>query len=150
MNGQMPELSWEDKIAYLAWKVSQNGGTKAEDIEVRHIFEKGLYIREFDLPPAFVFFGRIHRKGHLVVLLRGSANLITPQGTTVHHAIDRMMTPANFQTVACTITACLVRSVHPNPNESRNVEELEDEYFAPVQSTLVKGQGIQERLWLEQ
>jgi hypothetical protein len=145
-----PELSWADKIAYLAWKINQNGGVKPEDIEVRHIFEPGRYVREFELPGNFVFIGRTHRKGHLIELLRGSAKLITTKGTTVHRAIDRMSTLPGFQTVAYTLEPCLVRSVHLNQLECRDVAELEDEYFEPVQPLLVRGQGVQEQLkWLD-
>lgn len=141
-----PELPWNDKIAYLAWKISQNGGVKAEDLEVRHIFKKGLYIREFSLPAKFIFIGRVHRKGHIVELLEGKINVITEQGTTTYSAGNSIRTPAGFQTVAYTLEPCLVRSIHENPLESRNVEELEDEFFEPVQPVLARGQGIQERL----
>jgi hypothetical protein len=144
-----PELSWEDKIAYLAYKISQRGGIKPGDLEIRHIFEPGRYIREFDLPADFVFIGRVHRKGHLIELLRGEAKLITPRGNSLHRAIDRMVTPAGFQTVAYTITPVLCRTIHENPFELRDIAELEDEFFEPVQPVLAKGQGVQEQLCLE-
>ena len=143
-----PELSWQDKIAYLAWKISQNGGVRPEDIEVRHIFEPGRYIRELELPAQFVFIGNKHKQGHLVELLQGSAKLITDKRSTVYHAIDRIVTPVGFTMVAYTITSCLVRSIHLNPNESRDVEQLEAEHFEPVQSLLVHGKDVWRRLLL--
>jgi hypothetical protein len=141
-----PELCWKDKVAYLAWKISQNGGMKAEELEVRHIFWPGLYIREFELPGDFIFIGRVHRKGHLVELLRGSVTVITEKGNRTFHAVDRISTEPGFQTVAHIITPSLVRSIHENPFELRDVEQLEDEFFEPVQPLLVRGQGIQELL----
>lgn len=143
---ELPTLPWAEKIAYLAWKISQNGGMKADELEVRHIFKKGLYVREFNLPAHFIFIGRVHRKGHVVELLEGKANVITEQGTTTYSAGNSIRTPPGFQTVAYTLEPCLVRSVHENPAESRNVEELEDEFFEPIQPVLSQGQSIQERL----
>jgi hypothetical protein len=141
-----PDLSWSDKVAYLAWKISQNGGAKSDDFEVKHIFEKGIYIREFELPEKFVFIGRVHRKGHMVELLYGSANLITERGSKTYSAIDRIKTPAGFQTVAYTLTPCIVRSVHENPSESRDILELENEFFGPVQPILDRGSQVMQSL----
>lgn len=142
----IPELSWSDKVAYLAWKISQNGGMKPEEIEVRHIFEKGLYIREFELPQDFIFIGRIHRKGHLVELLKGKIQVRTETAVMTFSAIDRIHTAAGSQIVAYTLAPCLVRSVHVNEFELRDVEELEDMYFEPVQPVLLRGQRIQQEL----
>jgi hypothetical protein len=141
-----PELSWADKVAYLAWKISQNGGVQANDIEVRHIFESGRYIREFELPGNFLFIGRVHKVGHLLELLIGEVDVITETNRVTHHAISRMVTPAGFQTVAFIREPSLIRSIHLNEFERRDVEELEDEYFEPVQPVLLRGQAIQERL----
>jgi hypothetical protein len=144
-----PDLPWADKIAYIAWTMRQNGGYKVEDFEVRHIFQPGRYIREFELPADFLFIGRVHRKGHLVELLSGSLKLITERGSTVYSAIDRMVTAPGFQTVLRTFTPIVARCVLANPNELRDIDELEDEFFEPAETVLVRGQGIQEQLWLE-
>jgi hypothetical protein len=132
----------------LAWKIRQVGGYQVEDFEVRHIFHPGRYVREFDLPADFIFIGRVHKKGHLVELLRGRTELITEKGTTVHNAIDRLMTVPGFQTVIHTLTPITACSIHANPNEIRDIEELEDEFFEPVAPLLMRGQGVQEQLWL--
>lgn len=147
-----PDLSWAEKVAYLAWRFREAGGRVEADFEVRHIFEPGRYIREFELPGDFLFIGRVHRRGHLVELLRGRAVLITGAGNSLHSAYEIMETPPGFQTVARTLTPVVARSIHVNPRELRDVEELEDEFFEPAELTLVKGQGIQERLqrWLAQ
>jgi hypothetical protein len=140
------DLSWADKVAYLAYKISQNGGAKAEDIEVKHIFQKGLYIREFQLPEKIVFIGRVHTKGHVVELLYGSVNLLTEQGTKAYSAIDRISTPPGFQSVVYTLTPCLVRTLHDNPSECRDVLELENEFFGPIQPVLDRGEQVTQEL----
>lgn len=146
MNLELPDLPWTDKVAYLAWKISQNGGIHPGEIEVKHIFREGLYIREMTLPADFIFIGRVHKKGHVVELLEGSANLITAKGTNTFHAVDRINTPAGFQTVAVTLTPCLARTVHENPSNSRNVDELELAFFEPAEPMFERGAKIMQEL----
>jgi hypothetical protein len=142
-----PDLSWQDKISYLAWKIRERGGAKPEDIPLRHIFEAGRYIREMTLPGGFLFIGRPHLKGHIVLLVSGSATVFRPDlGPTRYVAPDAMLTRPGFQMVAHIHSPSVVRTIHDDWTGNENIEELEDEIFAPAEPVLLRGQAVQERL----
>lgn len=144
----LPDLSWKEKVAYLAWKLHEGPATVQPGLA--HRFEPGRYIREMSLPAGTVFIGRVHKVGHLLVLLRGKARLISEEGSRDYSAVDMLQTPSGFQTIAYTLTSVLAQTVHANPAELRDIEELEDEIFEAAELTLVRGKEVamqlQERL----
>lgn len=143
----LPQLSWADKIAYLAYKLSSTSGVKPEDMPVKHLFVPGRYIREFTLPADFLFIGRVHRQGHIILLCEGKAKLFLDQNVfTVHQGPDAVMSAAGYQTVAHTLTEVRVRTIHPNPENLQDVQELEERFFGPIQPVLDRGEQIMQGL----
>lgn len=139
-----PDLSWADKLAYLAYEMSQEA---AAAVTVRHIFVKGLYIREIALSADVVLVGRVHVKGHRMDLMYGALDLITETATVLHKAPDSMFSESGYQTVLHTLTPCICRTVHLNPSEVRDVSVLESEFFEPAGPVLERGaQVVQELL----
>jgi len=148
------ELSWPDKIAWLAAKIAPLEGSKVEDddFEIRHSFKGVWYIREFDLPADYIFIGRTHLLGHIVKLIRGTTWVETPTGRVRYCAPAMTHTQPGHQMVVQTITPITAQSWHLNPDGCRDIAELESEYFAPPSVILQRGaQLIQETAkWLEQ
>lgn len=141
---RQPNLSWADKVAYLAYEMSQEA---AEAVTVRHIFVKGFYIREIALSADVVFVGRVHIKGHRMDLLYGALELIIEKATVLYKAPDSIQSEPGYQTVLHTLTPCICRTVHENPNELRDVSVLEAEFFEPAGPVLERGaQVVQELL----
>lgn len=140
---RLPEtLSWSEKVAYLAWQVSQ---VPQASMPVTHQFRDGQYIREMRIPAETIFLGRIHRQGHTLELLEGEAMLILPTGPVHKCAPDRLQTVPGFQAVAFTLTDVLVRSLHPDTGE-RDINLIEDHITESRESTLALGQSIHQRL----
>ena len=144
---QANDLPWQDKIAYLAWKLRESGkGVGPESIPLNHRFEPGRYVREMALPAGVVFIGRAHKKGHIVLLVSGTARLITCGGFTVHTGPDAMMSQPGFAMVAYTQTPVIARTIHPNPSGSRDIEALEEEFFEPAEALLSRGEQVSKGL----
>lgn len=140
---RLPEtLTWPEKVAYLAWQVSQ---LPQASMPVTHQFQDGHYIREMTIPAETVFLGRMHRQGHTLELLEGEAILILPTGPVHKRAPDRLQTVPGFQAVAFTLTDVRVRSLHPDTGE-RDIAVLEDHIAESKESTLALGQSIHQRL----
>jgi hypothetical protein len=51
------------------------------DIEIKHYFGAGMYIREMHVPAGVTLTGKIHRTEHVCVLSRGEVSVASPEGT---------------------------------------------------------------------
>jgi hypothetical protein len=140
----LPDLSWADKVAYLAWKFRELapflGGE--DSIPVTHSFEPGVYIREMCIPGDRLFIGRTHIKGHFCELVSGRLILYLEHGSLEYEAPAAIKTTPGFQTVLRTITPCLVRTIHQNPDNSQDLAELELDAFQPTEPILQRGEQI--------
>jgi hypothetical protein len=145
-----PTLPWKDKLAYLVWRFLT---IEQKDTPVTHLFEPGKYIREMTIPPDTLFIGRQHRHGHEVQLLSGSVIQITEHGKRQVDAPFTVHTQPGDQMVAYIIGNVVCRSIHPNPDDSRDVEALELDAFHPVDELTTLGLQVSQKLesgtWLE-
>jgi hypothetical protein len=141
-------LSWADKVAYLAAKFRTLEQTSAP---VEHRFEPGVYIRTMRIPKDTLFLGRKHNHGHKVRLVEGECTLFHPGGTLYCNAPFEIESDPGFHSVVYTITDVVGETIHPNPDESRDVEALELRDFEPAQELFNRGQVLieQERKLME-
>lgn len=136
----LPSLTWADKVALLTFLSLE--GVPQEVCPVNHLFEGGDYIRELRIPEGTLMTGRAHSRGHLMQLTKGSAVLVAPDGKFVFHAPAELTTKPGFQAVAFMLTDVICRTVHPNPAGLRDIDALENEWFAPAQLTIDRGRVI--------
>lgn len=137
------DLSWKEKVALLT--VRSLDGLPQMGTSLNHIFEPGKYIREMRVPAGCIVTGREHVIGHKLQLMEGSAVLFAPDGNVEFHAPAEIETTQGFVAVAYAITDIVVRTVHPNPLEWRDVTDLENVWFAPAQPMIEEGKRLQKR-----
>lgn len=130
----VPGLTWQDKIAYLAYALHND-----EECPLTHKFEKGWYIREIFVPAKHIFIGRPHITGHICKLVEGEALLITEEARSYKRAPWQILTQRGFQMVFYTFTDLIGQTCHPNPEGITDVQVLEDRIFEPVQRVLDRG-----------
>ena len=140
---QLPELSFREKVAYLGHFFLQLPQTEAP---VEHIFGHQMYIREMRIPKGMIFLGRQHLKGHECTLISGSLIWVTPAGRRYVEAPFTVHTEPGTHMVFYAITDIVGQTVHPNPTESRDVEQLEKEIFEPFEAIQQLGQSLHLRL----
>lgn len=142
---EMPQdLCWKGKVAYLAFQLQQYGNGK--EIPVGHIFKEGAYWREARYPANCYIIGREHKIGHECRLLEGSV-ILCGEGSRVRiDAPYAIKTNQGFQMVVYTLTPIVAVTIHPNPEGSRNIDELEDKWFMPEVDTLELGKAVHLRL----
>jgi len=141
---QHPQLSWSDKVALLTYKFMQleQTGTGLE-----HIFEEGKYIREVKIPAGTLIVGRIHKVGHITQLLEGSVLLIGPDGFRMGvQAPYEIKTGPGFQMVCFTLSNIVARTVHPNPDDLRDIDILETQIFESPVELIRRGEQIERSL----
>lgn len=140
---QLPDLSWNDKIAYLTWKFLQHPQTECP---VEHHFEHQLYVRDMHIPGGTLFLGRAHRYGHVCQLLKGTVVHIAESGHRTIEAPFEMFTTPGYHMVLYTLTDIVGRTVHANADESRDTASLEEDIFEPVDALKDLGESIHQRL----
>ena len=144
---QLKELSWSDKIAYLAYKFKPVEATLPP---IEHRFEDGWYIRVFRLPAGIVFIGRSHNQGHICKLIQGKLGIMHELGTKYYEAPSSLHTKPGYQMVLYSMTEILAETRHPNPDNGRNIDQLENEIFGSVEAVLEHGRIIAARMDYEQ
>lgn len=137
-----PNLSWKDRIAYLAFMLH------AEGIEpvLRHQFENGWYIREIEIPGDTIFIGREHLEGHMVELAQGKVIHIGPDFRRPVEAPFVLHTRPGYQMVCYAITDVIGRTLHHNPDNIKDIEVLERRIFGSPQDVLDRGRLVAERV----
>jgi len=140
---QLPDLSWAEKLAYLTHQFLTMEQTECP---VEHSFEGQLYVRDMHIPAGTLFLGRAHRYGHMCQLLQGSIILIEESRRTHLEAPYEMFTTPGYQMVLYAITDVHGRTVHPNPDGSRDTQALEADIFEPVDELKALGADLHKRL----
>ena len=126
---QLPQIPWSQAIERCAQKFLTMEQTECK---LTHLFEGNLYIREIRIPAETYFIGRIHKEGHVCQLLEGTLVLIHQQNVSeCFLAPSQIMTQPGYQMALYTITDCVARTVHPNPQQLRDLDRLETQFFEP-------------------
>lgn len=141
---KVPGLSWGDKIAYLAYSLAND-----QTCPLTHIFEGHWYIREIFVPARHVFIGRPHVDGHICKLIKGDVLHITEEHRVFRTAPYQMLTTKGYQMVFYTYTDVIGRTMHPNLEDCRDIELLENQIFESRDSVLLRGKSIADKLLLE-
>jgi SET domain len=139
-----PYLSWEDKVAFMAYKLGQMRGAETP---IHEVFENGFYIRVMTVPKDVLFIGRKHLVGHEVTLVKGSCIYCAPDGLKyLIKAPFTMQSPPGFYAVFLSLEDMIAYTKHPNPEESRDGKALEAKAFEPPEVVLRRGRVVSARL----
>jgi len=142
----LPDLTWSEKVALLTYRFLQLPQTETG---IRHLFQDKLYIREIAIPPGVLVVGRVHKLGHEMQLLKGSLVLLGPDGYSVgFQAPTSLRTGPGYQAVCFTLSNVVARTIHPNPEDVRDIEALEASIFESPESLVDLGSQIERRLLL--
>lgn len=88
-------------------------------------------MREMFIPKHTILTGKIHRHAHLNIILRGDISVLT------EHGVRRITGPCTLQSSAGIKRAGFAHedtvwiTVHPNPDDERDMDKLEARYIAP-------------------
>jgi hypothetical protein len=138
----LPALSWEEKVALLAYRTAVMEQNPAP---VTHTLSHNMYIREMHLKAGTLVVGRKHLKGHTLFLTRGSAVVITNEGRFTFKAPAMYTSSPGDYTVAYTLEDCVVRTGHPDP-KTMDLKALENEWFGDPSEVVAHGKHIQDTL----
>jgi len=92
---------------------------------LKHSFAEGLYIREVFLPKGYVIVTRIFKKSHATFMLLGDCSVLTERGVLRVKAPMHMVTAVGTKRVIYTHEDTVWITCHANPDNIRDIEELE-------------------------
>jgi hypothetical protein len=138
----LPQLSWPEKLAYLAFKFHS---LPQVECPLEHSFEDENYIRRIAIPKGTLFVGRVHRLGHVVELLSGSVIHVREHCRKLVQAPFSMTTSPGDQVCAWALTDITARTLHPAGGCS-DIEELERVFFESTQSLCEAGEKVDQQL----
>lgn len=138
------ELPWSDRVALLSHEISQHpvATSNQADFNIHHIFKDEWYIREFSMPAGTIFIGRVHKQGHILKLITGEVMLETEQGKLKYVAPATIHTVPNFIAVCVMLTDIVAQGWFFNPDNCRDVDKLENEYFSNPAEMLEQGRQL--------
>jgi quercetin dioxygenase-like cupin family protein len=142
----MPQ-SWTDSIAELFRCVKY--GTKLErraaiqwvedetlklpqvDQPLNHFFTDGLYWRQIFNPKGCIITTKIHGEHNISVVTEGRIACITEDGMEILESGMMFITKPGTKRVLYAQEDTIFNTIHPNPTDSRDIEELEARIIAP-------------------
>ena len=102
---------------------------------VEHIFTDGMYIRKWFGPVGTLTIGKLHKKAHILILLKGECTIVTEAtGVNYHIAPAIIEYPAGLQKVVLAHTDIVLCTVHITDckDADKIVEEVTARNYAEV------------------
>ncbi len=110
------------------------------DFVTRHHFAPGTYSREIELPAGSCVIGKIHRHAHANVISRGHVLVATPDGVLELRAPHTFISEPGTKRLVLAIDDTVWTTIHANPTNTTDLEELERQIIAPTFAAL---EGVQ-------
>jgi len=107
--------------------ITNNGNVLRHDIlEYKHSFAKDIYIRQMTLPKDWFIVGAIHKWSFPFFLLSGKLSITTPEGIEDYIAPMYIISKPGTKRVGFAIEKSIVVTVHANPTNTQDLDELEE------------------------
>jgi hypothetical protein len=100
----------------------------SEELPLTHSFSDGIYTREIFIPKGMFAIGKIHKLHHTFFLMKGKLRMFTQDGVTEIEAPFYGNSSAGTKRVIVALEDTVFVNVHPNPNNTKEIEKLEDSF----------------------
>lgn len=101
-------------------------------IPATHRFAPGLYMREIRIPADTLMTGRVHRFEHVSVMVSGEMTTLVDGAMKRIAGYQPFIAPAGTKRVGYTHTEVVWLTVHLNPDELRDIAEIEAMLCEPM------------------
>jgi len=100
----------------------------SDELPLKHSFSEGIYTREIFIKKGMFVIGKIHKLDHTFFIMKGKLLLCTEDGVKEIEAPYYCNTEAGAKRVAVALEDTIFVNVHPNPNNIKEIEKLEDTF----------------------
>ncbi len=98
----------------------------SDELPLTHSFSDGIYTREIFIKKGLFAIGKIHKHDHTFFLMKGKLLLCSEDGVKELEAPYYGTASAGTKRVAIALEDTVFVNVHPNPNNIKEIEKLED------------------------
>jgi hypothetical protein len=99
------------------------------EIPVAHAFSKGIYSRTILIPKGTILTGELHRHECLSIVSSGAMLVATETGNRKVIGPCAFASPPGTKRIGIALSDCLWTTVHPNPDDERDTDKLEEHLF---------------------
>ena len=100
----------------------------SDELPLTHSFSEGIYTREIFIKKGIFVIGKIHKHEHTFFLMKGKLLLCSEEGVKEVEAPYYGTASAGTKRVALALEDTTFVNVHPNPNNTKDIEKLEDSF----------------------
>jgi HEPN domain-containing protein len=100
----------------------------SDALPLKHSFSNGIYVREIFIKKGMFAIGKIHKFEHTFFLMKGKMLLCTEDGVIQIEAPFYGNSSAGTKRVVIALEDVIFVNVHPNLDNTQNIEELEERY----------------------
>jgi len=124
------ELIRREKIFDVEDKIKEIEGSFQGDnviCPLKHTFADGIYVREIRIPAGMLITGKIHKHSHPNFLMSGTVDVYTESGG--HERLTgplSMISPPGTKRALYSVTDLCWITVHYNPDNTQDLDKLED------------------------
>lgn len=109
-----------------------------ERCPLNHSFSNGIYVREITIPAGMFIVGKIHKHEHPNFLLKGTVMVVTEDGIEEMTAPRSMISKAGTKRALYAVTELVWTTIHHNPTNTQDLQELEKIVIADSYETYKK------------
>ena len=121
----LQELDSENFMVY-------NDKECAQVCPLKHTFSDGSYVREITIPAGMFIVGKIHKHDHPNFLLKGKVTVVTEDGIEELEGPLSIISKAGTKRALYAETELVWTTIHANPTNTEDLEELEENIIAPT------------------
>lgn len=114
------------------------------ELDVKHHFAPGVYVREMTIPAGVVATGAVHKTEHLSILSAGRCVLTTDDGVSELYAPWIGKSRAGIKRAIATVTECVLMTIHPT--DETDVEKLVELLTESTHAQLMGGAENKQKL----
>lgn len=114
-------------VAIEAIIKGMDGALGEDPFLLKHSFAKGIYIREITIPKGYFLVGKLHKDNYLNYILSGDMSVLTEGGVNRVRGSSWTVSPNGTKRFGYSHEETVWVTVHPNPEEIRDIKKLEDQ-----------------------
>ena len=119
-------MQYRRLIAALEKKIISLPGAMINDpFPLKHIFAEGVYMRELTIPKGMFLVGKLHKHSYVNCFMKGDMTILTEKGIKRIKAPCSIISPDETKRFGYSHEEVTWVTVHPNPTNTTDIEELE-------------------------
>lgn len=105
-------------------------------MQLKHHFAPGVYVRELVIPAGAVVVGKMHATEHISIMSKGRMVVVTEEGQKTIEAPCTLVAPRGTKRAVYALEETVFINVHPNPTNETDLDKLEKIFIIPEHAEL--------------